>query len=219
MEKYIGILIGGIHGSAFGTVGFFLGALIGYIIVSFVLTPNLRTSTKRVEPYISFTISRELDNSFRVSNTNNSANRMPKICSMMDADITDGLYSTDINHDDIFDSGTEDTNDDDINSTFDIESDDVFSTYPDDDIYNTINPANGMPMVCGIGSIDILGNQYGTDNDNDDIFGNEIDDVFNTNTSDIFDSVTDDIFDNGIDDIFSTGADDTFDTCVNSDDW
>ena len=136
----------------------------------------------------------------------------------MHKDMSDDLFGTNTNHEYSFDSETDDTNGDDINSTFDIESDDVFSTYMDDDT-NTINPANGMPMICGIASIDILGNQYGTDNDHDDIFSSGFDNVFSTDTNDIFNSVTDDIFDNGIDDISSTVVDDTFDTCVNSADW
>ena len=35
---------------------------------------------------------------------------------------------------------------------------------------NAINPANGLPMVDGIGGVDIEGNPFGTDFSHDDSF-------------------------------------------------
>lgn len=31
------------------------------------------------------------------------------------------------------------------------------------DMHSEINPATGLPMVSGIGSVDVMGNPYGTD--------------------------------------------------------
>ena len=39
-----------------------------------------------------------------------------------------------------------------------------------------INPANGLPMIDGIGSVDIDGNPYGIDFSDDDSFGIDTDD-------------------------------------------
>lgn len=39
-----------------------------------------------------------------------------------------------------------------------------------------INPANGLPMIDDIGGVDIEGNPYGTDSNQDDNFGIDTDD-------------------------------------------
>jgi hypothetical protein len=53
---------------------------------------------------------------------------------------------------------------------------------------NAINPANGLPMVCGTGGVDVAGNPYGTD---DSFNSCSIDDSFSSC---------------GIDDSFSSGV-------------
>lgn len=69
-----------------------------------------------------------------------------------------------------------------------------------------VNPANGLPMIGGMGGVDVEGNPYGTD--------------FDANNSC---HTTSDIFDNGIadcssNDSFSSGMDDSF-SSFGSDDW
>lgn len=49
-----------------------------------------------------------------------------------------------------------------------------------------INPATGLPMTSGIGSVDVAGNPYGTDL-NDSISGTSMDDNFTSmDTTDCF---------------------------------
>lgn len=80
-----------------------------------------------------------------------------------------------------------------------------------------INPASGLPMVGGIGGLDVEGNPYGTDDDllddahsmmNDDLFDDTTDSMMN---DDLFDDTTDSMMDN---DPFDDDMDDLFD-----DDW
>lgn len=71
---------------------------------------------------------------------------------------------------------------------------------------SVINPANGLPMVGGVGGLDVEGNPYGTD--------------FTANnschsTSDMFDSGIADCSSN---DSFSSGMDDSF-SSFGSGDW
>ena len=52
-----------------------------------------------------------------------------------------------------------------------------------------INPANGLPMVGGIGGVDVEGNAYGTSSSNDLLSGIGIDSTdFSTNSSHGFES-------------------------------
>lgn len=48
----------------------------------------------------------------------------------------------------------------------------------------TINPATGLPMIDGMGGVDIAGNPYGVDNNNHDTFGSS----FNIGSNDSFGS-------------------------------
>ncbi|KGJ99883.1 hypothetical protein [Thalassotalea sp. ND16A] len=58
-----------------------------------------------------------------------------------------------------------------------------------------INPASGLPMTSGIGSVDVAGNPYGTDMS--DSFSSSIDDSFSSmDTSSCFDDPFDS-FDSG----------------------
>jgi hypothetical protein len=63
---------------------------------------------------------------------------------------------------------------------------------PEADEQIEINPANGLPMVGGIGGVDVEGNTYGTDNDSTIT----VIDLFEDTTSSIDDSLssTDDSF-------------------------
>jgi hypothetical protein len=70
-----------------------------------------------------------------------------------------------------------------------------------------INPATGLPMVGGIGGVDVAGNPYGTSGDDFSSF----DDTFSTGMDDTFSS--------GIDDTFSSSFDDSFGSGFSSDDW
>ena len=62
-----------------------------------------------------------------------------------------------------------------------------------------INPATGLPMTNGIGGVDVGGNPYGVDlDDNDaigintnDLNGNGIDDMFDSSTSSFDDPFND----------------------------
>ena len=71
---------------------------------------------------------------------------------------------------------------------------------------NVVNPANGFPMIGGMGGVDVEGNPYGTDF-----------------TANISSHTTLDMFDSGIadctsNDSFSSGMDDSF-SSFGSDDW
>ena len=71
---------------------------------------------------------------------------------------------------------------------------------------NIVNPANGLPMVGGVGGLDVEGNPYGTDF----TANNSID-----TTSDMFESGIADCSSN---DSFSSGMDDSF-SSFDSSDW
>lgn len=51
-----------------------------------------------------------------------------------------------------------------------------------------INPASGLPMISGIGSLDIGGNLYGTDSGNDDVFKSFDDNTFTSIDDNTFSS-------------------------------
>jgi hypothetical protein len=51
-----------------------------------------------------------------------------------------------------------------------------------------VNPANGLPMMGGIGGIDVAGNPYGTDFSHDQITSFSIDDSWSSSSSSSFDS-------------------------------
>ncbi|MBE0471145.1 MAG: hypothetical protein IBX55_16745 [Methyloprofundus sp.] len=64
-------------------------------------------------------------------------------------------------------------------------------------IESSVNPANGLPMMGGIGGVDVEGNPYGTDLHNDtfndfgsmdDTLSSMFDDSFSDSLSDPFDS-------------------------------
>ena len=77
-----------------------------------------------------------------------------------------------------------------LNSTDDLFSDHHIGTAWDD---NEINPANGLPMIGGIGGIDVAGNPYATDSSHDDLISCGIDDPFDIGSKDdIFCSIFDD---------------------------
>jgi hypothetical protein len=71
----------------------------------------------------------------------------------------------------------------------------------------TINPATGLPMVSGIGGVDVAGNPYGMDSSHDDMFSS-FDDSFDSGISDSFSDPFDsfdsfdslDSFDSSLDD-------------------
>ena len=71
---------------------------------------------------------------------------------------------------------------------------------------SVINPANGLPMVGGVGGLDVEGNPYGTDFTADSSCHS---------TSNMFDSGIADCSSN---DSFSSGVDDSF-SSFGSNDW
>ena len=71
---------------------------------------------------------------------------------------------------------------------------------------SVINPANGLPMVGGVGGVDVEGNPYGTDFTADNSCHS---------TTDMFDSG---IADYSSNDSFSSGMDDSF-SSLGSGDW
>ncbi len=70
---------------------------------------------------------------------------------------------------------------------------------------HAINPANGLPMVNGMGGIDIAGNPYGTDFSHDDPLSGGIDHSCHSGIDDSRGCGIDDSFGCGIDDPCSTG--------------
>jgi hypothetical protein len=47
----------------------------------------------------------------------------------------------------------------------------------------SVNPASGLPMVGGIGGVDVDGNPYGTDISNDHFVSSSSDDSFSSGSS------------------------------------
>lgn len=47
----------------------------------------------------------------------------------------------------------------------------------------SVNPANGLPMIGGIGGVDVEGNPFGTDFSHDHMTSSSLDDSFPTNSS------------------------------------
>ena len=60
-------------------------------------------------------------------------------------------------------------------------SDDDSPSMSDDDFM--VNPANGLPIVGGIGGVDVEGNPFGTDFSHDCITSSSSDDSFSNTTS------------------------------------
>ena len=88
---------------------------------------------------------------------------------------------------------------------------------------SAVNPANGLPMINGIGGVDIEGNPYGADFSDDIICGVGVDalgiDIGCGSIDDSFSSTVDDSFVSGSDDSFSSSFDDSFSSSFDSDDW
>lgn len=55
----------------------------------------------------------------------------------------------------------------------------------------TINPATGLPMVNGMGGVDVAGNPYGVDNSHHDSFGSSFDSGSSFGSHDSFGSTFD----------------------------
>lgn len=75
------------------------------------------------------------------------------------------------------------TNDIDIiNPTNDALEGSTFSSFDSSLDDNAINPANGLPMVGGMGGVDVAGNPYGTDFSHEGTFGSgsSLDDSFSS---------------------------------------
>lgn len=49
---------------------------------------------------------------------------------------------------------------------------------------NVVNPANGLPMIGGMGGVDVEGNPYGTDFTSNDSLSSGMDDSFSSFGSD-----------------------------------
>ena len=73
----------------------------------------------------------------------------------------------------------------------------------DDD--NTINPSTGLPMVGGIGGIDVGGDTFGSSSSHDSMFESSSDDMFSSTSDDMFSSSCDDCC-SSFDDTFSSGS-------------
>ena len=84
----------------------------------------------------------------------------------------------------------------------------------DDD--NSINPATGLPMIGGIGGIDVGGDVFGSSSSHDSMFENSID--ISSSCDDIFSSSSDDMFSSSCDDCCSS-FDDSFSSGNGLDDW
>ncbi|MDN3652753.1 hypothetical protein QWY77_08240 [Thalassotalea ponticola] len=114
------------------------------------------------------------------------------------------------------DYGTSFFNSDDLNMTNslnDISSNNMVGTHNDYQDSMQINPANGLPMIGGIGGVDVEGNPYGTDRHSDDLSSHCSSlDLLNdfscsSSSSNAFDSFgTTDSFSDSFNDSFSSGG-------------
>ncbi|MBU1690662.1 MAG: hypothetical protein KJ958_06760 [Gammaproteobacteria bacterium] len=75
------------------------------------------------------------------------------------------------------------------------------------DDYFAINPANGMPMMDGIGGLDVEGNTYGTDFLHDSMTSSSFDDSFSMESSSMFDDQWTIGSDSMFDDSWSSSSD------------
>ena len=115
-----------------------------------------------------------------------------------------------------FASSSNYSDDESPSSAFDDEDDDFWrhrhQSHEDaSDSFHSINPTSGLPMIDGIGGIDIAGNPYGTDSSHWDDYSmsgsSTMDDSFTSSSSSFDDTFSSSSFD----DSFSSSSYSSFD--------